>query len=60
MIGGGLEFFPLLKKKTSLRLHANCYYAWGNNANSGDFMQDKSLFVTVGVKWHIDIFSIKH
>jgi hypothetical protein len=43
-----------------LRLHANAYYSWGNNTNTGDFMQNKALYVTVGVKWHMDIFSLKH
>lgn len=60
MAGGGIEFYPLTTKHNSLRLHANGYYSWGTNANSGDFMQDKSLFITVGLKWHMDIFSIKH
>jgi hypothetical protein len=60
MAGGGVEFFPLVKKRTSLRLHANAYYSWGNNSNTGDFMQNKALYVTVGVKWHMDIFSLKH
>ncbi len=60
MIGGGVEFFPLIIKHGSLRLHANCYYGWGHNANAGDFMQDKALYVTVGLKWHMNIFSLKH
>jgi hypothetical protein len=59
MAGAGVEYFPLIKKRTSLRLHANCFYAWGKNANAGDFMQNKALYVSVGVKWHLNIFSIK-
>jgi hypothetical protein len=60
MIGGGIEFFPLIVKHSSLRLHANCYYGWGTNTNTADFMQDKSIYFTVGLKWHMDIFSLKH
>lgn len=57
MAGGGLEFYPLITKRHALRLHANCFYAWGRNANSADVMQDKSLMVDVGVKWTMDLFS---
>lgn len=60
MAGGGVEFYPLVKKKTSLRLHANAYYSWGKNANSADVMQNKSLMCSVGIRWHMDLFSFKH
>ncbi len=59
-IGAGVEFYPLSKKITSLRLHATAYYGWGHNANSADLMQDKSLMINVGIKWHMNIFSLKH
>lgn len=59
MAGGGLEFYPLKAKRTSLRLHANCFYSWGHNANPGDVMQDKSLIVNVGIRWFMDIFSVR-
>lgn len=59
MIGGGLEFFPLRKKSTDLRLHAACYYSWGTNANSADLMQDKTVFFNVGLTWHMNIFTLR-
>ena len=59
MAGGGVEFFPLVKKRTSLRVHACCYHSWGRNANTADVMQNGSTMMSVGVKWHMDIFSVK-
>lgn len=59
MAGGGVEFYPLLKDRTSLRLHANCYHSWGKNANKGDIMQNGSTMLSVGVRWHMDLFSVK-
>ncbi|MCM1355403.1 MAG: OprO/OprP family phosphate-selective porin [Staphylococcus sp.] len=59
MAGGGLEFYPLSNHRSSLRLHANCFYSWGNNANTGNVMQDKTLLLDVGVKWDMNLFSIK-
>lgn len=61
MAGACLEFSPLAGStgRHSLRFHANCYYSWGRNANEADVMQDKTLLVDVGVKWSMDLFSIK-
>ncbi len=59
MAGGGLEFYPLLKNKTWLRLHAACYYSWGKNTNTADVMQNKSVFFCAGLTWDMNIFNIK-
>lgn len=61
MAGACLEFYPLAgsASRHSLRFHANCYYSWGRNANEADVMQDKTLLVDVGVKWNMNLFSIK-
>lgn len=59
MAGAGVEFCPFAVSRTSLRLHANCFYAWGKNANAGDVMQNKSVMLNVGVRWFMDIFSVK-
>lgn len=56
MAGGGVEFYPLLKNRTSLRLHANAYYSWGRNTNSADLMQRKTIFASVGLTWYMNIF----
>lgn len=59
MAGAGLEFYPLRKRRTSLRLHANCYYSWGSNANTGDVMQDKTTVLDAGITWTMDVFGVK-
>lgn len=60
MVGVGIEFYPLLKKRHIVRLHANAFYSWGKNANAGDVMQNKTMLIDVGVKWKMNIFSFKH
>lgn len=59
MVGAGVEFYPLRKDRTSLRLHANAYYSWGKNANSDNLMQDKTTFASVGVTWDMNLLNIK-
>ena len=57
--GGGVEFFPRVKSRCGLRMHAGCFYAWGKNTNPADALQDKTLFVTAGVTWQMDFFNLK-
>ncbi len=59
MAGGGLEFYPFSKNIGTLRLHANAYYSWGRNANQADVMHNKTCIVDLGVKWDMNILSIK-
>lgn len=59
MVGGGVEFFPLATSRHTLRLHANCYYSTGTNANHADVMQDKTTILDFGVKWTMNILSLK-
>ncbi|MCM1291377.1 MAG: OprO/OprP family phosphate-selective porin [Prevotella sp.] len=59
MIGAGVEFYPLRKKITSLRLHANCFYAWGKNANPGNVMQNKTTLLDFGVTWYMNLIKVK-
>lgn len=59
MAGAGLEFYPLYKTKTSLRLHGGLFYSWGHNANHADPMQSKTLFATFGVTWNMNLVNLK-
>lgn len=59
MAGAGVEFFPLMKDKSLLRLHANAYYSWGRNANSADLMQSRTVLGSVGITWYMNILSLK-
>lgn len=59
MAGGGVEFYPLLKDRTALRLHATCYYAWGRNTNLIVGYQNKQLYASVGLTWNMNLLSVK-
>ena len=59
MAGALVEYYPLLKRNTDLRLHAGCYYSWGKNANTADLMQDKTVFFSVGLTWHMNAFTLR-
>ncbi|MCM1319783.1 MAG: OprO/OprP family phosphate-selective porin [Muribaculaceae bacterium] len=59
MAGGGIEFYPLKKKRTALRLHANCYGSWGKNANAADVMQSKTVVLDFGVTWDMNLLNLK-
>ena len=58
MVGGGVEFYPLKKRKTDLRVHANYYYSWGTNTNESDVMQRNTQFMSVGLTWNMNIYSL--
>lgn len=57
MAGGGVEFYPFANLHSTLRFHANFYYAWGTNANKADLMQNKSSILDFGVKWEMNLLS---
>lgn len=59
MAGAGVEFFPLLKKRNRLRLHAACFYSWGKNGNPDNLMQNKTTFFTAGITWSMNILNKK-
>jgi hypothetical protein len=59
MIGGGIEYHPLKTKKHDVRLHAFCFYSFGNNSNPDGTLQDKMTMIDVGVKWRFDILNNK-
>lgn len=58
MAGLQLEYFPLVKKKTSLRFHLAGFYSWGNNTNTEDVMKNKSSIFSVGVTWRMHLLSL--
>ena len=59
MAGGGIEFYPLKKKRTSLRLHANCYHSWGKNSNAADLMQKGTTVLDFGISWDMNVLNLK-
>lgn len=59
MAAAGVAYYPLLKDRTSLRLHADIAYSWGKNANSADLMQHGTTLAQVGVTWQMNFLNIK-
>ena len=59
MAGAGFEYFPLIKKRHRLRLHAACYYSWGTNGNPDNIMQNKTTYFTAGLTWDMNLLNIK-
>lgn len=60
MAGAGLEFFPLRSKRHRLRIHAGCFYYWGKNGNPDNLIQNKTLYITTGITWDMNILNLKH
>lgn len=59
MAGGGVEFYPIRQKRTSLRLHAACYHSWGRNTEESDIMQSGTTLLSVGVSWDMDLLHLR-
>lgn len=59
MAGAGVEFFPFVNARHTLAFHANVFYSWGCNANTADLMQNKTLNASIGVKWFMNLLSLK-
>lgn len=58
MFGGVAEYCPVKNARNLLRLHASCFYGTGDNANKGDLMQDKTLYGSVGLTWHMNFLAL--
>ena len=58
MVGAGAEFYPLALRRHRLRIHAGLFYSWGSNANESNPMQNKTLFVSAGLTWDMNLLNI--
>ena len=59
-VGGTVEYYPLPKNNKDLRLFGYYSYAWGVNGNSNGVIQNNEHQWGVGVRWDINIFSLKN
>lgn len=59
MAAAGVAYYPLLKDRTSLRIHADVAYSWGRNANTADVMQHGTTLAQVGVTWQMNLLNFK-
>jgi hypothetical protein len=53
--GLGVEYRPLKEQRSTLRLHAFCFYAWGKNSNPSGALQDKQTIGDVGLTWYMNV-----
>lgn len=58
MAGVGIEFYPLMQKRQRLRIHAGCYYAWGKNGNPDNIMQSKTMLISAGLTWDMNVLHV--
>lgn len=58
--GAVVEWMPLRKKRHSLRLHAAGFYSFGKNTETADLMQKNTLYASLGLTWHMNLFNIRH
>ena len=59
MAGGGVEYIPFKNNRSSVRFHAAGFYSWGNNANTGNLMQNKTFFASAGLTWRMNFLNLK-
>lgn len=58
-VGGGVEFYPV-KNSRNVRLHAYYAHSFGKNGNENCAVPPKQDFVSVGLKWKVDLLAVKN
>lgn len=58
-VGGGIEYFPFINNKHTIRLHANFCYTFGDNGNIASTLSDKNSYLDLGFTWKFDIIKLK-
>ncbi len=59
MVGAGVEFYPFSRGRHILSVHADAFYYWGHNANAANSIQNKTMLASIGVKWYMNLLSLK-
>lgn len=61
LVIGGLvwEWYPLVKKRHLLKLHAAAFYSAGKNDNPSEMMQKNTFYCSLGLTWHMNLLNIK-
>ena len=60
VIGGVVaEWFPIIKARHNLKVHAATFCSFGDNHNAADIMQKNTFYGSVGVTWHMNLLNIK-
>lgn len=58
---GGLigEWYPLRNAKHLLKVHAALFASHGTNYNPSDIMQKETIYGSLGLTWHMNLFNFK-
>lgn len=56
--GGGLEFYPL-KNSRNVRIHASYARSFGTNGNAEGAVKPEQDYLSIGLKWKVDLLSLK-
>ena len=60
VIGGVVaEWYPLVKTRHLLKVHAAAFGSFGDNRNPADMMQKNTMYASVGLTWHMNLFNYK-
>lgn len=61
LVIGGLvgEWYPIHTGKHLLKVHAALFGSYGSNYNSADLMQRETLYGSLGVTWHMNLFNFR-
>lgn len=59
-VGAGVEFYPLSGGNKSIRFHAVASHTFGENSNPVGVLASEQTYVDMGVKWKIDILSLRN
>lgn len=61
LVIGGLvaEWYPLIKARHLLKVHAAAFASVGTNYNSADLMQKDTFYGSIGLTWHMNLLNIK-
>lgn len=60
VIGGVVgEWYPIRNGKHLLKVHAAAFGSVGDNYNSADLMQKDTMYGSIGITWHMNLFNFK-
>lgn len=59
MGGAVVEWFPIRSNRHLLRMHAAAFCSAGSNYYDADMMQKNTLYVSLGVTWHMNLLNIR-
>lgn len=53
------EWYPINNKRHLLKVHAAAFGSIGVNYNSADLMQKNTIYGSIGLTWHMNLFNFK-